>query len=111
MASLSVVAPLPGAAVRLAAFRTAGLEVLSISRAGMMVSCTSELCRPNVRHGILTRFAGRTRQFTVDIRTTARETNAEIPTIRESTELAKTTDGSPGIRVDERQRGWKALRR
>jgi hypothetical protein len=31
----------------LAGLRTAGLEVLSDLRAGMVVSCTSDVCRPN----------------------------------------------------------------
>src|SRR6516165_9776875 len=48
MDSGSVVAALPCAAARLAGLRTAGLEVLSDLRAGMVVSCTSDVCRPNV---------------------------------------------------------------
>src|SRR5262245_47142039 len=50
MASGSVVAALPPAAMRSAGFRAAGLEVLSVLRAGMAVSCTSGSIGRTHRH-------------------------------------------------------------
>ena len=48
MDSGRVVAALPFAAVRLAGFRPASLEVLLVLRAGMVVTCNVEVYRPNL---------------------------------------------------------------